>query len=124
MTKFNALLLVLLVVSCFWLVRVEHESRRLFNELDRTRTEARLLDNEFQRLRSDQQSQATPLRVEKTARERLAMRLATPAVTQYISRADAASQADPALASDLNPRAGQTGPAPAWGRTASSRSSP
>lgn len=124
MTKFNALLLVLLVVSCFWLVRVEHESRRLFNELDRTRTEARLLDNEFQRLRSDQQSQATPLRVEKTARDRLAMRLATPAITQYIGRAEAASQVDPAPPGDASPHDGRTGLARLSGRTEFSRSSP
>ena len=90
MTRFNLILLIALVGSCFWLVRVAHESRRLFNELDRARTEERLLDNEFERLKSDQQSQATPLRVEKTARDKLAMRTATPAVTQYIGRAQLA----------------------------------
>ena len=89
MTRLDAVLLVALVVSAFALVRVAHESRRLFAELDRARIEQRLLDNEYQRLRSDQQSQATPLRVEKTARERLGMRTAGPAVTQYIDRPDA-----------------------------------
>jgi cell division protein FtsL len=86
MTRFNALLLLALIVSAVYLVRVSHESRRLFAELDRARSEERLLDNEFERLKSDKQSQATPLRVEKTARDKLAMRSATPAVTQYISR--------------------------------------
>ena len=90
MTKFDAVLLVALIVSAFALVRVAHESRRLFAELDHARNEQRLLDNEYQRLRSDQQSQATPLRVEKTARDRLGMRIAGPAVTQYIDRPGAA----------------------------------
>jgi cell division protein FtsL len=94
MTRFNALLLLALIASAVYLVRVSHESRRLFAELDRARNEERLLDNEFERLKSDKQSQATPLRVEKTARDKLAMRSATPAVTQYISRGAASAAAD------------------------------
>ena len=89
MTRLNVLLLIALLVSSVYLVRVSHESRRLFAEFDRARTEERLLDNEFERLKSDKQSQATPLRVEKTARDKLAMRNATPAVTQYVSRSGA-----------------------------------
>ena len=93
MTRLNVLLLIVLIVSAIYLVRVSHESRRLFAELDKSRTEERLLDNEFERLKSDKQSQATPLRVEKTARDKLAMRTATPAVTQYVTRAAAPSAA-------------------------------
>ena len=91
MTRLNVLLLVALIFSSLYLVRVSHDSRRLFAELDRARTEERLLDSEHERLRSEKQSQATPLRVEKTARDKLAMRSATPAVTQYVSYARAAS---------------------------------
>lgn len=91
MTRLNLLLLLALIASSIYLVRVSHESRRLFADLDRARSEERLLDNEFERLKSDKQSQATPLRVEKTAREKLAMRTATPAVTEYISRSAPAS---------------------------------
>ena len=94
MTRLNVLLLIGLIFSAIYLVRVSHESRRLFAELDKARNEERLLDNEFERLKSDKQSQATPLRVERTAREKLAMRTATPAVTQYVSQARAASAAD------------------------------
>ena len=93
MTRLNVLLLVALVMSSMYLVRVSHESRRLFATLDRARSEERLLDSEFERLKSDKQSQATPLRVEKTAREKLAMRTATPAVTQYVNYGRAASAA-------------------------------
>ena len=91
MTRFNLLLLAVLLLSSMYLVRVSHESRRLFAELDKARGEERLLDSEFERLKSDKQSQATPLRVEKMAREKLAMRNATPAVTQYVTYAGAAS---------------------------------
>ena len=93
MTRLNVLLLIALIFSAIYLVRVSHESRRLFADLDKARNEERLLASEFERLKSDKQSQATPLRVEKTARDKLAMRSATPAVTQYVSRAVSAASA-------------------------------
>ena len=95
MTRLNVLLLIGLIFSAIYLVRVSHESRRLFADLDKARNEERLLASEFERLKSDKQSQATPLRVEKTARDKLAMRSATPAVTQYVSRGAAASGSAP-----------------------------
>jgi cell division protein FtsL len=98
MTRLNVLLLVALLFSAVYLVRVSHESRQLFAALDKARNEERLLDNEFERLLSDKQTQATPLRVEKTAREKLGMRNATPAITQYVSRAGAAVSPDAASA--------------------------
>lgn len=78
------LLLVLLVGSSLYLVRTSYESRRLFALLDRARNEQVRLDTEFKRLDAERQAQATHLRVERSARERLQMRTATPAVTQYV----------------------------------------
>ncbi|MDE2299286.1 MAG: cell division protein FtsL [Burkholderiales bacterium] len=98
MTRLNLLLLVALMLSSMYLVRVSHESRRLFAALDTAQNEAHALDNEYARLKSDKQTQATPLRVEKTARDKLAMRTATPAVTRYLSVAGAAAPADEASA--------------------------
>jgi cell division protein FtsL len=94
MTRLNVLLLIALLFSAVYLVRVSHESRRLFADLDKARSEERLLDSEFERLKSDRQSQATPLRVEKTARDKLGMRGATPAVTQYVTSSLAVVPAD------------------------------
>jgi cell division protein FtsL len=91
MTRLNVLLLITLLISSLYLVRVSYDARRLFSELDRAQSEERLLDSEHERLKTDKQSQATPLRVERTARERLAMRNATPAVTQYVTYTRAAS---------------------------------
>jgi len=83
-TRVNVLLLVALLLSSVYLVRVSYESRRLFATLDRAQNEERSLENDSERLKTDLRSQATPLRVERTARDRLAMRTATPAVTQYV----------------------------------------
>jgi cell division protein FtsL len=99
MTRLNLLLFVALLLSSVYLVRVSYESRRLFAELDRARSEERVLESEHERLKAERQAQATPLRVEKTARERLAMRTATPAVTQYVGDGSAA----PAVAATSAP---------------------
>lgn len=100
MTKLNLLLLVALLVSSVYLVRVSYESRRVFAALDKAHSEERRLDNDGERLKTELRSQATPLRVERTARDRLAMRAATPAVTQYVEvpAAFAGSQASVAAA--------------------------
>lgn len=85
MTRINVVLLVMLLASSVYLVRVSYESRHLFAELDRVRADERTLANEQQRLLAEKQAQATPLRVEKMARDKLAMRNATPAVTLYVN---------------------------------------
>ena len=85
MTKLNVLLLAALLVSSGYLVRVSYDGRRLYGELDRARNEQHRLDIEHERLSAERQTQATPLRIERTARDRLAMRSATPAITQYVT---------------------------------------
>jgi cell division protein FtsL len=79
------LLVLALLLSSLYLVRTAYDSRRLFTELDRAKNEAARLDTEHKRLEAERQAAATNLRVERTARERLAMRNATPAVTLYVS---------------------------------------
>ncbi|HSV71801.1 MAG TPA: cell division protein FtsL [Methylibium sp.] len=93
MTRVNVVLLVALIASCLYLVKVSYESRRLFSALDRARAESVQLAADHERLQSERQAQATPLRVERVARERLAMRSATPAVTEYVEAPRAASAA-------------------------------
>lgn len=84
MTRLNVLLLLVLIASSVYLIRLSHDGRRLFTALDRAQAEARQLEYDRQRLLAERQAQATPLRVEKAAREQLAMRSATPAITHYL----------------------------------------
>ena len=91
MTRVNLLLLVALLASCLYLVKTTYESRRLFHALDRARHEHGQLESEFKRLDAESRAQATHLRVEKVAREKLLMRTATPAVTYYLDGAAAAA---------------------------------
>jgi cell division protein FtsL len=92
MTRLNVVLLIMLLASSVYLVRVSYDARRLFAEFDRAQSEERALDTEFERLKAEKQAQATPLRVEKTAREKLAMRTASPAITQYVTWSRSASE--------------------------------
>jgi cell division protein FtsL len=85
MNRVNTLLVLALLASSLYLVKTAYEARRLFSDLDRAKNEQAQLDAEYKRLEAERQAQATNLRVEKVARERLAMRLATPAVTQYVT---------------------------------------
>ena len=85
MTRLNLVLLVAVLASALYLVRTQYESRRLVTELDKASSEARKLETDNERLQVEKRAQATPLRVEKLAKEQLQMRTASPAITQYVS---------------------------------------
>ncbi|MBC7918079.1 MAG: cell division protein FtsL [Rhodoferax sp.] len=85
MIRVNLMLMIAVMASAVYLVSVQYESRRQFTELDRARAEARRLETEHERLEVEKRAQATPARVEKLAREKLAMRQATPAITTYVT---------------------------------------
>lgn len=84
MTKLNILLTLGLVASSLYLVKTSHDTRLLFAAVDRARVEESRLDADFKRLEAERQQQATTERVQRTARERLQMRAANPAMTQYV----------------------------------------
>ena len=87
MARLNLLLMLAVVASALYLVHTQYLSRQLYTELDRTQQEARRLELDRDRLQVEKRAQATPLRVEKLAKEQLQMRTTTPAITQYV-RAD------------------------------------
>ncbi len=93
MTRLNVLLFVALVASGLYLVHVSYQARRLFTQVERAQAEERALDVAHEQLQLEKRTQATPLRVEKVARERLQMRTPTAAVTQYVQYEGAASAA-------------------------------
>jgi len=84
LTRLNVLLLLAVLASAMYLVHTQYLSRQLFTELYRTQSETRRLETEFDRLQVEKRAQATPLRVERLAKEQLRMRTTTPAITQYV----------------------------------------
>jgi cell division protein FtsL len=93
MMRLNLLLLLAVLASALYLVRIQYDSRLLYTELDRAQSEARRLELEHERLRVDKRAQATPLRVETLAHTQLHMRTATPSITEYVRDASAAAGA-------------------------------
>ncbi len=84
MARLNLLLLIAVLATALYLVHTQYQSRQLFTELDRAESDARRLELDGDRLQVEKRAQATPLRVEKLAKEQLKMRTTTPAITQYV----------------------------------------
>ena len=84
MVRLNLLLLLAVIASAIYLVHTQYLSRQLFTELHREQSETRRLELDGDRLQVEKRAQATPLRVEKLAKEQLKMRTTTPAITQYV----------------------------------------
>ena len=85
MTRLSIMLLAAVMVSALYVVRVQYDSRRLFTDLDRANAEAHRLEPERARREVEKRAEATSLRVEKLARDKLAMRSITPAITEYVT---------------------------------------
>lgn len=84
MARLNLLLLLAVLASALYLVRTQYESRRLYVELEKASAQSRKVTTETERLQVEKRAQATPLKIEMLAQDRLQMRTATPAITQYV----------------------------------------
>ena len=91
MTRLSLVLLLAVVASALYLVRTQYESRRIYVELEQAATQARKLESENERLQVEKRGQATPLRVERLAKDKLQMRTVTPAITQYVTGLETAT---------------------------------
>lgn len=87
--RLNLVLLLVLLVSAFLLVRQSHDGRVLFADLERAKSEGRKLEADIERLRAEREGEATNLRVDQLAREKLQMRPITPALTLSAASAPA-----------------------------------
>jgi cell division protein FtsL len=93
MARLNLVLLLAVLVSALYLVRTQYESRRLYVELEKAAAQSRKIETESERLQVEKRAEATPLKIEKLARDRLQMRTTTPAITQYVKYKSAAASA-------------------------------
>lgn len=92
MTRITLLLMVAVLGSALYLVRTQYESRTLVTELDRATAQEHKLEVEFNRLDVERGAEATPVRVEKIARESLKMHPITPNITLYATPAGEVSK--------------------------------
>lgn len=95
MIRVNVLLLAAVVLSALYLVHTQYESRRLFVELEKAALQMRKLEMDSESTLAEKRAQATPMRVDKLAKEKLKMQPATPAITQYVALRDLAAAPAP-----------------------------
>jgi cell division protein FtsL len=93
--RLNLLLVLAVLAHALYLVHVQYESRRLYVALERAGAQARKLEIEHERLQAEKRGQATPLRVERLAKEKMQMRTVTPAITQYVTEPSGTSGGRP-----------------------------
>jgi cell division protein FtsL len=93
--RLNLLLVLAVLAHALYLVHVQYESRRLYVALERAGAQARKLEIEHERLQAEKRGQATPLRVERLAKEKMQMRTVTPAITQYVTEPSGVSGSRP-----------------------------
>jgi cell division protein FtsL len=84
MTRLNLVLLVSVLVSAFYLVHLQYESRRLYVALERAKSQSARLAADHEQLLVQQRAQATPSRVQLLAERQLKMRPAHPGITEYM----------------------------------------
>ncbi len=82
--RLNLVLAIAVLASALYLVHVQYESRRFFNELEKVNSTAAKLEVEQSRLQVERRGEATSLRVENLAAQRLQMTVATPVITLYV----------------------------------------
>jgi cell division protein FtsL len=93
--RLNLLLTLVVLANALYLVHVQYESRRVFVEIEKATAQAGRLEVAKESLEAEKRGQATPLRVERLAKDKLQMRSVTPAITQYVSVNGAQAQAKP-----------------------------
>ena len=82
--RLTTVLLLALLASSLWLVQVSYRSRMLNHAIFVAEQQALRLDAEREVLEAERRAQATPMRVQQLAREKLAMQPASPGHTLYI----------------------------------------
>jgi len=85
MIRLNLLLLLVVIACALGVVTAQHQSRKLFNDLETERASAQKLDTEWTQLQVEQGTWATNKRVEAVAARALGMRTPDAASTVVIT---------------------------------------
>jgi len=73
-TRWNALLVFLLIACALGVVTSQHKARKLFAEMEKEQALAKRMQEEWGQLQLEQSTWAMPARVEKIASKQLQMR--------------------------------------------------
>jgi cell division protein FtsL len=93
MTRLNMALLLVLLVSAFYVVHLQYQSRSLYAALERAKADAARIDVEHEQLVLQKREQATTARVQQLALQQLGMVSAHPGITEYMQWPGSSSSA-------------------------------
>ncbi len=85
MIRLNLVLLLAVLISAFYLVHLQYESRRLYVAMERAHAVGDRLAADHEQLIVQKRAQATPARVQQLASRQLQMRPAHPGITEYVA---------------------------------------
>lgn len=85
MTRFNMLLLIVVVACALALVTSQHQSRKLYIELQREQELAKQLEVEWGQLQLEQSTWAMHARIERIATQQLGMRVPPASRVQIVA---------------------------------------
>ncbi len=91
MAKLNLLLLLVLVVCALGLVTSQHQSRKLYSELEREQERARQLEIEYGRLQLEASTWGLHSRVERIAGTSLGLRAPDPRRVRLVEKLEPAA---------------------------------
>ncbi|MBL8517122.1 MAG: cell division protein FtsL [Betaproteobacteria bacterium] len=83
-TRINFLLLIVLIGCALSVITSQHQSRKLFIDLEKEQESARKLDQEWRELQLESQTLAKPKRIEQKAVAELGMRTPEPGKTAVV----------------------------------------
>lgn len=92
MLRLNVILMTLALASALGVVAAQHQSRKLFADMEREQARMRALDVRWGQLQLEQSTWAARTRVEKVARERLRMQAVDPARSVSLEPSGEAAQ--------------------------------
>lgn len=90
-SRFNALLLIALVLSALALVTAQQRARTLFVDLEHAQQQGRQLETRWNQLQLEQSALTKHSLIDQMARNQLHMTPTTPAQTQYLELPNAAN---------------------------------
>lgn len=82
--RLNFLLLVIVIGCAVSVITSQHQSRKLFIELEKEQESARKLDQEWRELQLENQTLGKPKRIEQKAQGELGMRTPEPGKTAVV----------------------------------------
>lgn len=91
MTRFNVLLLLILIASALGVVTAQHRARKLYFDLYQEQAAAKQMDVEWGQLQLEQSTWAMHSRIEKIARDKLDMGVPDPTHIQIVPLKPAAA---------------------------------